>query len=199
MTSNNARGGRRYTPYAFTEQVAMLSVCRPRAIAVNIEIMRALLRCATSRTATQRSHESWMSRGPFEGQALSTTSNSRRSSRRFANARATAAGEAPDRLRPGQNEPPQPPPARQAGRSQWQQDERIESTSVAPAASRTAGEAPSDRGCAATVRIRRPLIRHGIDTAAAYIPTNSACRRQESRRRRPSSRSAGSARCSGRR
>jgi hypothetical protein len=41
------RGGRRYRPYAFTEQgVAMLSsVLRsPRAIAVNVEIMRAFVR-----------------------------------------------------------------------------------------------------------------------------------------------------------
>ncbi|MBI5462087.1 MAG: ORF6N domain-containing protein [Gammaproteobacteria bacterium] len=45
VTSN--RGGRRYLPYAFTEQgVAMLSsVLRsPRAIQVNIEIMRAFVR-----------------------------------------------------------------------------------------------------------------------------------------------------------
>ena len=45
MTSN--RGGRRYRPYAFTEQgVAMLSsVLRSKqAIAVNIEIMRAFVR-----------------------------------------------------------------------------------------------------------------------------------------------------------
>ena len=43
-TSNDGRGGRRYTPYVFTEQgVAMLSgVLRSdRAITVNIEIMRA--------------------------------------------------------------------------------------------------------------------------------------------------------------
>jgi len=41
------RGGRRYAPYAFTEQgVAMLSgVLRsPRAVAVNVEIMRAFVR-----------------------------------------------------------------------------------------------------------------------------------------------------------
>src|SRR6202040_3389415 len=40
-------GGRRYNPYAFTEQgVAMLSsvLNSPRAIAVNIEIMRAFVR-----------------------------------------------------------------------------------------------------------------------------------------------------------
>jgi hypothetical protein len=47
VTSNAGRGGRRYAPYAFTEQgVAMLSsVLRsPRAIAVNVEIMRAFVR-----------------------------------------------------------------------------------------------------------------------------------------------------------
>jgi hypothetical protein len=46
VTSKTGRGGRRYPPYAFTEQgVAMLSsVLRsPRAIAVNIEIMRAFV------------------------------------------------------------------------------------------------------------------------------------------------------------
>lgn len=46
MTSNAQRGGRRYLPYAFTEQgVAMLSsVLRSkRAIAVNIQIMRAFV------------------------------------------------------------------------------------------------------------------------------------------------------------
>jgi hypothetical protein len=47
VTSKPGRGGRRYAPYVFTEQgVAMLSsVLRtPRAIAVNIEIMRAFVR-----------------------------------------------------------------------------------------------------------------------------------------------------------
>jgi hypothetical protein len=46
-TSNPGRGGRRYRPYAFTEQgVAMLSsVLRSkRAVAVNVEIMRAFVR-----------------------------------------------------------------------------------------------------------------------------------------------------------
>lgn len=46
VTSNEGRGGRRYSPYVFTEQgVAMLSgVLRSdRAIAVNIEIMRAFV------------------------------------------------------------------------------------------------------------------------------------------------------------
>lgn len=47
VTSNAGRGGRRYAPYAFTEQgVAMLSsvLNSPQAIAVNIEIMRAFVR-----------------------------------------------------------------------------------------------------------------------------------------------------------
>ncbi|MET0988696.1 MAG: ORF6N domain-containing protein [Steroidobacteraceae bacterium] len=47
VTSNEGRGGRRYVPYAFTEQgVAMLSsiLKSPRAIAANIEIMRAFVR-----------------------------------------------------------------------------------------------------------------------------------------------------------
>jgi phage regulator Rha-like protein len=58
-TSNKGRGGRRYAPYVFTEQgVAMLSsVLRSkRAIAVNIEIMRAfveLRRIASSYKALQ--------------------------------------------------------------------------------------------------------------------------------------------------
>ena len=46
-TSNAERGGRRYRPYAFTEQgVAMLSsVLRsPRAVQVNIAIMRAFVK-----------------------------------------------------------------------------------------------------------------------------------------------------------
>ena len=47
VTSNAQHGGRRYPPYAFTEQgVAMLSsVLRSRrAIAVNVQIMRAFVR-----------------------------------------------------------------------------------------------------------------------------------------------------------
>jgi hypothetical protein len=47
VTSKAGRGGRRYAPYAFTEQgVAMLSsVLRSgRAVRVNIEIMRAFMR-----------------------------------------------------------------------------------------------------------------------------------------------------------
>ena len=46
MTSSSGHGGRRYAPYAFTEQgVAMLSsvLNSPRAIAINIEIMRAFV------------------------------------------------------------------------------------------------------------------------------------------------------------
>jgi hypothetical protein len=59
VISNEGRGGRRYAPYVFTEQgVAMLSgVLRSdRAIAVNIEIMRAfveLRRVANSYAALQ--------------------------------------------------------------------------------------------------------------------------------------------------
>jgi len=47
VTSKPGRGGRRYAPYAFTEQgVAMLSsvLSNDRAIAVNIEIMRSFVR-----------------------------------------------------------------------------------------------------------------------------------------------------------
>jgi hypothetical protein len=47
VTSKPGRGGRRYAPYAFTEQgVAMLSsvLSSDRAIAVNIEIMRSFVR-----------------------------------------------------------------------------------------------------------------------------------------------------------
>lgn len=47
VISKTGRGGRRYAPYAFTEQgVAMLSsiLNSPQAIAVNIEIMRAFVR-----------------------------------------------------------------------------------------------------------------------------------------------------------
>ncbi|WP_447776189.1 ORF6N domain-containing protein [Variovorax boronicumulans] len=47
VTSNTGRGGRRTAPYVFTEQgVAMLSsvLGSPRAIAVNIEIMRTFVR-----------------------------------------------------------------------------------------------------------------------------------------------------------
>ena len=46
-TSKTGCGGSRYLPYAFTEQgVAMLSgvLTSPRAIGVNIEIMRAFVR-----------------------------------------------------------------------------------------------------------------------------------------------------------
>ena len=47
VTSNTGRGGRRTAPYAFTEQgVAMLSsvLGSPRAIGVNIKIMRTFVR-----------------------------------------------------------------------------------------------------------------------------------------------------------
>ena len=56
VTSNVGRGGRRYAPYAFTEQgVAMLSsvLNSPRAIAINIEIMRAFVQVR----ATLASHQ----------------------------------------------------------------------------------------------------------------------------------------------
>ncbi len=59
-TSNVGRGGRRYAPYVFTEQgVAMLSsvLHSDRAIAVNIEIMRAfveLRRAASSYVAIEK-------------------------------------------------------------------------------------------------------------------------------------------------
>ena len=46
VTSNSGRGGRRYPPYVFTEQgVAMLSslLNSPRAISINIEIMRTFV------------------------------------------------------------------------------------------------------------------------------------------------------------
>jgi ORF6N domain len=49
-SSGTGYGGRRYAPYAFTEQgVAMLSsvVKSPRAIAINIEIMRAFVQLRT--------------------------------------------------------------------------------------------------------------------------------------------------------
>ncbi len=48
--TSSSWGGRRYSPYAFTEQgVAMLSsVLRsPRAVSVNVEIMRAFVRLRT--------------------------------------------------------------------------------------------------------------------------------------------------------
>jgi hypothetical protein len=47
ISKHRGRGGRRYLPYAFTEQgVAMLSsvLHSPRAVRVNIEIMRAFVR-----------------------------------------------------------------------------------------------------------------------------------------------------------
>jgi hypothetical protein len=50
VTSKEGRGGRRYAPYAFTEQgVAMLAsvLQSPRAVAVNIEIVRAFVRLRT--------------------------------------------------------------------------------------------------------------------------------------------------------
>lgn len=61
VTSKSGRGGRRYAPYAFTEQgVAMLSsvLNSDRAIAANIEIMRSFVRIrnllATNRAVARR-------------------------------------------------------------------------------------------------------------------------------------------------
>lgn len=61
VTSKPSRGGRRYAPYAFTEQgVAMLSsvLNSDRAIAVNIEIMRSFVRIrkllATNKAVARR-------------------------------------------------------------------------------------------------------------------------------------------------
>lgn len=54
IATSNGRGGRRYLPLVFTEQgVAMLSsiLNSPRAIAVNIEIMRAFVRMRATLTA----------------------------------------------------------------------------------------------------------------------------------------------------
>ena len=54
VISSGAHGGRRYAPYAFNEQgVAMLSsiLRSPRAIAVNIEIMRAFVRLREALTS----------------------------------------------------------------------------------------------------------------------------------------------------
>jgi hypothetical protein len=53
-TSKKGRGGRRYRPYAFTEQgVAMLSTVlnSERAIQVNLQIMRAFVRLRTYLTS----------------------------------------------------------------------------------------------------------------------------------------------------
>ena len=51
VTSNDGRGGRRYLPYAFTEQgIAMLSsvLNSPRAVQVNIAIMRVFVEIRTA-------------------------------------------------------------------------------------------------------------------------------------------------------
>jgi hypothetical protein len=55
--TSSSYGGRRYLPYAFTEQgVAMLSsvLNSPRAIEVNVEIMRAFVRLRTMLAANAR-------------------------------------------------------------------------------------------------------------------------------------------------
>ncbi|HEX3734470.1 MAG TPA: ORF6N domain-containing protein [Solirubrobacterales bacterium] len=81
-TSNTGRGGRRYSPYVFTEQgVAMLSgILRSKtAIAVNIEIMRAFveLRRVASSYAALESRVDQIEREMNRGSA-STTSDSAR-------------------------------------------------------------------------------------------------------------------------
>lgn len=56
VTSNTGRGGRRYAPYALTEQgVAMLSsvLNSPQAIAANIEIMRTFARLREGSSANK--------------------------------------------------------------------------------------------------------------------------------------------------
>jgi hypothetical protein len=56
VTSSSGYDGRRYAPYAFTEQgVAMLSsvLNSPRAIAINIEIMRAFVQVRAKATTHQ--------------------------------------------------------------------------------------------------------------------------------------------------
>lgn len=56
VISNVGRGGRRYAPYAFTEQgVAMLSTVlnSERAVVINIEIMRTFVRVRTLASSQQ--------------------------------------------------------------------------------------------------------------------------------------------------
>ncbi len=62
VTSSLMHGGRRTAPYAFTEQgVAMLSsvLSSPQAIAVNIEVMRAFVRCWPVTRSWRRNSPSW--------------------------------------------------------------------------------------------------------------------------------------------
>jgi hypothetical protein len=62
---SKGRGGRRYPPYAFTEQgIAMLSsiLRSPRAVSVNIEIMRTFVRLRrriASSEALARNSRTW--------------------------------------------------------------------------------------------------------------------------------------------
>jgi phage regulator Rha-like protein len=59
VTSNPAKGGRRYPPYAFTEHgVAMLSsvLNSEKAIAVNIEVMRAFVRMRGEKSYNDEFH-----------------------------------------------------------------------------------------------------------------------------------------------
>ncbi len=84
MTSNGGRGGRRTAPYAFTEQgVAMLSsvLGSPRAIAINIEIMRTFVRvralAATHGDLAQRLNDLEQKTGILAMRHDSFTSNTR--------------------------------------------------------------------------------------------------------------------------
>lgn len=88
VISKPGRGGRRYRPYAFTEQgVAMLSsvLNSERAVTVNIEIMRAFveLRRAASSYAAIETRLEELERETSAGLA-STTNSWIRSSRPFA-------------------------------------------------------------------------------------------------------------------
>ena len=85
VTSKPGRGGRRYAPYAFTEQgVAMLSsvLNSDRAIAVNIEIMRSFVRFGSCLRPTSRWRASSL---VWSENSRLTIKQSSGSSRRFAN------------------------------------------------------------------------------------------------------------------
>ncbi len=78
-------GGRRYPPYAFTEQgVAMLSsvLHSPRAILVNIAISEPLYACARRWPSTRSWHRAWRT---WSGRSQATMRVSRPCSRLSAN------------------------------------------------------------------------------------------------------------------
>lgn len=97
-TSNDGRGGRRYAPYVFTEQgVAMLSgVLRSdRAIAVNIEIMRAFVELRRVTVPMRHSKSgSTTSSGRCQDGSISTTSSWAKSSGPSSADGTSSAGEA---------------------------------------------------------------------------------------------------------